>query len=66
MRTTVEISDTLFKKVSEAYRIKSKSVLVNMGLEELYRKKEIEDFINLSGKINLALTGEDIEKGRKR
>ena len=66
MRTTVELSDDLYKKVSKAYKIKSKSTLVNMGLEELYRKKEIEEFIRLSGKLKLKLNEKDIESARGR
>lgn len=66
MRTTIDISDVLYKSLSRAYKIKSKTALVNLALEELNRKKAMEDFINNSSKIRLNLKKEDLDIARSR
>jgi Arc/MetJ family transcription regulator len=66
VRTTIDISDVLYNSLSRAYKIKSKTALVNLALEELNRKKAMEDFINNSSKIRLNMKKEDLDIARSR
>lgn len=49
MRTTIILSEELVKEAMEITGIKEKTKLVSFGLEEIVRKKRLEELANLFG-----------------
>lgn len=63
MRTTLDIPTALLKEAQSLLGFKSKSDTVILSLQEIIRKKRIEELKSLAGKINLEI---DVSKSRKR
>jgi Arc/MetJ family transcription regulator len=53
MRTTLDLPEELLHKAMSVSRIKTKTQVITLALEELIRKSEISDLKKFKGKINL-------------
>lgn len=62
-RTTIDIPDELMLEAQKILGFKSKTDVIILSLQELIRKRRIEELKSLAGKINLEL---DVKKQRKR
>lgn len=63
MRTTLNIPDDLMEEAQKALRYTSKTDTVIFSLQELIRKKRIEELKKLFGHIHLNI---DLDKSRRR
>jgi Arc/MetJ family transcription regulator len=63
MRTTLDIPDGLIEEARRLLGFKSKTDTVILSLQELVRRKRIEELKNLMGDINLDL---DVPASRRR
>jgi len=61
MRTTLDIPDELLAEAQRLLQFKSKTDTVIFSLQELIRRKRVEELKALAGSINL-----DIDLGRSR
>jgi len=63
MRTTLDIPEPLLEEARHALGFKSKTDTVVLALQELVRKRRIEELKTLLGSVHLDL---DIPKSRRR
>jgi Arc/MetJ family transcription regulator len=63
MRTTLDIPETLLEEARHALGFKSKTDTVVLALQELVRKRRIEELKSLLGSVRLDI---DIPKSRRR
>ena len=63
MRTTLDIPETLIEEARQLLGFKSKTDTVILSLQELVRRKRIEELKKLMGSVRLEL---DIPKSRRR
>ena len=63
MRTTLDIPEVLLKSAQQMLGFKSKTDVIIYALNELMRRKKIEELKKLSGKIKLDL---NISQSRRR
>lgn len=63
MRTTLDIPEALLEEAQKALGFKSKTDTVILSLQELVRKKRIEELKTMFGAIHLKL---DLPKSRRR
>jgi len=63
MRTTLDIPETLIEEARRLLGFKSKTDTVILSLQELVRRKRIEELKKLMGSVRLEL---DIPKSRRR
>ena len=63
MRTTLDIPETLIDEARRLLGFKSKTDTVILSLQELVRRKRIEELKKLMGSVRLEL---DIPKSRRR
>jgi Arc/MetJ family transcription regulator len=63
MRTTLDIPDPLIEEARRLLGFKSKTDTVIVSLQELIRRKRIEELKSLLGSVNLEI---DIESSRRR
>ena len=66
MKTTVDIDDKTFNEAFRLSGAKTKKELINMSLEELIRKKKLEDLASMYGKGAVEITREEAEVYRAR
>ncbi len=65
MRTTVDVDEKLIKEVMELLGVSTKRAAINRSLEELIRQKRRERLQAKLGKLDLALSLEDLERMRQ-
>lgn len=63
MRTTLDIPEPLLEEARHALGFKSKTDTVVLALQELVRKRRIEELKSLLGSVRLDI---DIPKSRRR
>ena len=63
MRTTLDLPENLVEEARRLLGFKSKTDTIVLSLQELIRKKKIENLKALFGKIELEI---DLEKSRRR
>lgn len=63
MRTTLDLPEETLSEAQKILGFKSKTDTVIYSLNEMIRRKKIEDLKGLAGKINLRI---DIKKSRRR
>lgn len=63
MRTTLDIPESLLEEARQALGFKSKTDTVVLALQELIRKRRIEELKSLFGAVKLEI---DIPKSRRR
>lgn len=63
MRTTIDIPEELIKNAMKLSNARSKTKVIILALEELIRRKRIEELINLRGTVKLNV---DLKKSRRR
>lgn len=63
MRTTLNLPDRLLKEAQDVLGFTSKTDTVVFSLQELIRRKRIEELKNLAGSVPLAI---DLWKSRRR
>ena len=61
MRTTLNLPDTLLREAKRLSGARTKTQAITWGLEELARRKKIEQLWKLRGKLPLRL---DLKKAR--
>lgn len=66
MRTTLNIPDDLLQTAQELTRFTSKTDIVVLALQELIRRRRIEDLKALAGAAPEARNVRDLEKRRAR
>ncbi len=64
MRTTIVIDDALFREAVHATAIRKKRHLVEAGLRELIRKRDIERLIGSFGRVRMSLTQRGLRRLR--
>jgi Arc/MetJ family transcription regulator len=63
MRTTLDIPNELIEEARQLLGFKSKTDTVVVSLQELIRKKRIEELKKMAGSIKLQI---DLDKSRRR
>jgi hypothetical protein len=63
MRTTLDLPEELVEEARRLLGFKSKTDTIVLSLQELIRKKKIENLKTLFGKIELEI---DLDKSRRR
>ncbi|HEY2293767.1 MAG TPA: type II toxin-antitoxin system VapB family antitoxin [Thermoanaerobaculia bacterium] len=63
MRTTLDIPEPLLEEARHVLGFKSKTATVVLALQELVRKRRIEELKSLLGSVSLEI---DIPKSRRR
>ncbi len=63
MRTTVEVPDDLLKDALRVTRVKTKTMVITLGLQELINRHKLRQLSALEGKLRLQV---DFRKSRKR
>ncbi|GEM_PF-6821782 len=63
-KTTTNLPVDLMQKVMDGYPGLSKTALLIMGLKELNRRKSVEDFISLRGKVKIKKYNVDVMRDR--
>lgn len=63
MRTTLDIPQDLLKEAQDLLGFKSKTDTIIVSLQELIRKRRLEELKGLSGKIHLDI---DVDHSRRR
>lgn len=63
MRTTLDLPEDLMKEAQEALGFKSKTDVVIFSLQEIIRKKRIEELKSMAGKLHIDI---DLDKFRER
>ena len=62
MRTTLAIDEKLLGEAMKCTGEKTRTAVVNRGLEELIRRKKIEGLLALEGKIHIDLDWQKMEE----
>lgn len=65
MRTTLDIPDELLEEARRLSHLRSKRETVLAGLEELIRRKRVEELIKLRGKVRLELDPARARKSKR-
>jgi len=63
MRTTIDIPEELIEEARKLLGFKSKTDTIVLSLQELIRRKRIEELKNLAGAIHLEI---DLAQSRRR
>lgn len=63
MRTTIELSDDLLTQAMRLSHVKTKTMAITLGLQELINKYRLDALRALRGKIDLTT---DVRKSRRR
>ena len=63
MRTTLDIPDRLMQEVLRVSRVKTKTMVVVLGLQELLNRYKLAQLRALRGRVELTV---DVHKARKR
>ncbi len=63
MRTTIELPDELMAEAMRVSHVKTKTMAIALGLQELINRQRLEGLRLLRGKIQL---GTDVRKSRRR
>ena len=63
MRTTVEIPDELMAHAMKVSQVKTKTMVIVLGLQELINRHRLEQLRTLQGRVELTT---DWRKARKR
>lgn len=63
MRTTIDISAELLEEAMKAAHVRTKTMAIVLGLQELINKSRLDRLRALRGKIDLAT---DLRKSRRR
>ncbi len=63
MRTTLDLPELLVEEARAAMGFKSKTDTVVLALQELVRRRRIEDLKALMGRVDLDI---DLDRGRRR
>ena len=63
MRTTIDISETLLEQAMRVAHVKTKTMAIVLGLQELVNKYRLDELRGIRGKVDLAT---DIKKSRRR
>lgn len=63
MRTTLDLPEELLKEAQDLLGFKSKTDIIIVSLQELIKKKRIEELKKMSGSIDIKL---DLNRTRKR
>ena len=61
MRTTLDLSDDLMRRLLRATRAKTKTAAVEAAIEDFLRRQAVEELIALSGKVPLDLDWRKME-----
>jgi Arc/MetJ family transcription regulator len=61
VRTTLDLSDDLMKRLLRATRAKTKTAAVEAAIEDFLRRQAVEELIALSGKVQLDLDWRKME-----
>lgn len=64
MRTTLDLPDNLVNEAMKATRIKTKTKVIVIALEQLIRKTQLSEIKEFKGRINLDIDLETV-RGRK-
>jgi Arc/MetJ family transcription regulator len=64
MRSTIDINEELLKEAMKLTSAKTKKELINQSLEEIIRRKRIEDLAGKLGRFDLKLTKKQLQKLR--
>ncbi|MBM3501066.1 MAG: type II toxin-antitoxin system VapB family antitoxin [Armatimonadetes bacterium] len=64
MRSTIDLPDSLLTDAMELTGLKTKREVVTLALEELVRKRRLDDLRSMFGK-GFGLTQEDLEEMRR-
>jgi len=62
MRTTININDDLMDALQKYTKARTKTQAVEYAIKEFLKKREIEDLIALSGRIDIDPNWEEQEK----
>lgn len=63
MRTTLDLPEDLLKKAMRVSRIKTRTATITLALEELVRKKKLQELRAFKGKVDLTV---DLDVLRQR
>ena len=63
MRTTVDIPEEIMKEALRTSQVKTKTMVIVLGLKELINRHKLDQLRALRGKVKLAV---DLGKSRKR
>ncbi len=63
MRTTIDIPEELIEEARQLLGFKSKTDTIILSLQELIRKKRIEELKKMAGHVKLDI---DVDKSRRR
>lgn len=63
MRTTLDLPETLVEEARTAAGFKSKTDTVVLALQELIRRRRLDELKTLLGRVDLEI---DLERGRRR
>jgi Arc/MetJ family transcription regulator len=63
MRTTVDIPEDLLREALKVSQVKTKTMVIVLGLKELVHKHKLSELAALRGKLDLTT---DLRKSRKR
>jgi len=64
MRTTLDLPQDLLEEAMKSTRVRTKTGVIVLALEELIRKSKISKLKNFKGKVDLAIDLDDV-RGRK-
>jgi len=63
MRTTLELPSDLLQEAMKVSHVKTKTMAIVLGLQELIHKYKLDQLRGLRGKMDLAI---DLKKSRRR
>ncbi len=64
MRTNVVIDDKIMKKAKNYTGLKTKKEVINFALQELIKRKERKEILNLAGKLHWEGDLNEMREGR--
>lgn len=62
MRTTLDLPDGILEELLRVVRKKKKNEAVRIALEDFIRRKKMEKLLELSGKVEIEDTTEELER----
>lgn len=62
MRTTLDLPDGILEELLRVVRKKKKNEAVRIALEDFIRRKKTEKLLELSGKVEIEDTTEELER----